>query len=177
MKPCCIRFNPTGAEAFPYAGVIADSAGNLYGTTYYGGAYNEGTVFELIPVAGGGWTQKVLHSFNSDGSDGASPYASLIFDSSGNLYTTTVGGGIYRAGTVVEFSPAQGGGWTEKVLYNFNSNGSDGGAPVAGLVMDRAGNLYGTTYQGGTQRRRDSIRVVAKREWRLDGDGAAPLRL
>ena len=63
-------FNPSGAEAFPYAGLIADSAGNLYGTSYNGGTYNAGTVFELMPAQGGGWTQKVLHSFNLNGSDG-----------------------------------------------------------------------------------------------------------
>lgn len=144
-------FNPSGAEAFPYAALIADSAGNLYGTTYYGGTYNDGTVFELMPVQGGGWTQKVLHSFNFNGSDGAFPYAGLVFDRAGNLYTTTQNGGIYYGGTVVELSPNQGGGWTEKVLHNFNPSTTDGVNPLAGLVIDRAGNLYGTTYEGGTQ--------------------------
>ena len=144
-------FNPTGAEAFPYAGLIADSAGNLYGTTYYGGAYNDGTVFELTPAQGGGWTQKVLHSFNFNGSDGAFPYANVVFDSAGNLYTTTQNGGIYYGGTVVELSPNQDGSWTEKVLHNFNPSTTDGVNPLAGLIIDRAGNLYGTTYEGGAQ--------------------------
>ena len=143
-------FNPSGAEAFPYAGLIADSAGNLYGTSYNGGTYNAGTVFELMPAQGGGWTQKVLHSFNLNGSDGAFPYAGLVFDNAGNLYTTTQNGGIYYGGTVVELSPSQGGGWTEKVLHNFNPSTTDGVEPLAGLIIDHAGNLYGTTYVGGT---------------------------
>ncbi len=142
-------FNPTGAEAFPYAGLTADSAGNLYGTTYYGGDYNYGTVFELMPAQGGGWTQKVLHSFNFNGTDGAFPYAGVVFDGAGNLYTTTQSGGTHYAGTAVELSPSQGGVWTEKVLHSFSSTTTDGVDPLAGLVIDHAGNLYGTTYGGG----------------------------
>ena len=79
-------FNKTDG-ANPYASLISDHAGNLYGTTYAGGAYGYGTAFELRPKSGGGWTEKVLHSFNT--TDGANPYASLTFDSAGNLYGTT----------------------------------------------------------------------------------------
>ena len=83
-----------------------------------------GTVFELTPAAGGGWTEKVLHSFGN-GTDGADPYAGLIFDAAGNLYGTTDEGGTYNHGTVFELTPAGGGGWTEKVLHSFG-NGTDG---------------------------------------------------
>jgi uncharacterized repeat protein (TIGR03803 family) len=129
----------------PYAGLIFDKAGNLYGTTFDGGAYGNGTVFELMPRAGGSWTEKVLHSFNSNGTDGTNSYASLIFDKAGNLYGTTLDGGAYGNGTVFELTPKAGGGWTEKVLYNFNGNTKDGTNPYAGLIFDASGNLYGTT--------------------------------
>ena len=114
-------------RAYPYAGLIFDAAGNLYGTTYYGGIHGAGTVFELSPTAGGGWTEKVLHSFGS-GTDGQCPYAGLIFDAAGNLYGTTDGGGIHGGGTVFELTPTGGGGWTEKVLHSFG-NGTDGDYP------------------------------------------------
>jgi uncharacterized repeat protein (TIGR03803 family) len=135
----------------PYAGLIFDAAGNLYGTTFYGGTYGYGTVFELTPEAGGGWTEKVVYSFNpNNGTDGAYPYAGLIFDNNGNLYGTTSYGGTYDYGMVFELTPAQGGGWTEQVLYSFNFNGTDGYGPLACLIFDKAGNLFGTTVFGGT---------------------------
>jgi uncharacterized repeat protein (TIGR03803 family) len=134
---------------YPWAGLIFDAAGNLYGTTSEGGTYDGGTVFELTPAAGGGWTEKVLHSFGN-GNDGAYPhYAGLIFDAAGNLYGTTSGGGTYGGGTVFELTPAGGGSWTETVLHSFG-NGTDGAEPYAGLVFDAVGNLYGTTLGGGT---------------------------
>jgi uncharacterized repeat protein (TIGR03803 family) len=130
------------------ATLVFDAAGNLYGTTIGGGIHNYyGTVFELMPKEGGGWTEKVLHSF--DLTDGSAPVAGVIFDGAGNLYGTTYFGGIHGYGTVFELTPNQGGGWTEKVLHSFNLNGSDGVYPVAGLTFDAAGNLYGTTSQGG----------------------------
>jgi uncharacterized repeat protein (TIGR03803 family) len=82
-----------------------DAAGNLYGTTVGGGTYGYGTVFELTPIAGGGWTERVLHNFNNDGTDGAYPYGGLIFDGAGNLYGTTAWGGTYGNGTVFEITP------------------------------------------------------------------------
>src|SRR6202521_4629703 len=131
------------------ASLIFDSAGNLYGTTEYGGPYNYGMVFELTPKAGGGWTEKVLHNFNNNGKDGGNPAGGLIIDATVNVYVTTAGGGIHGSGTVFELTPKAGGGWTEKVLHNFNNNGKDGGNPAGGLIFDATGNLYGTTAGGG----------------------------
>ncbi len=138
---------------YPYGGLIFDAAGNLYGTTEFGGTNGYGTVFKLTPTAGGGWTETVLHSFGS-GTDGASPFVGLIFDAAGNLYGTTTYGGTYGVGTVFELTPTAGGDWLETVLYSFGINGlSDGGYPWAGLIFDAAGNLYGTTFYGGTYNR------------------------
>jgi uncharacterized repeat protein (TIGR03803 family) len=149
-------FNLNGSDGLiPYAGLLFDTAGNLYGTTLLGGTYSAGTVFELSPMPGGGWTETVLYSFGN-GTDGAYPlfYGSLILDAAGNLYGTTVSGGTHNCqnnggcGTVFQLSPTVGGGWTETVLYNFG-NGTDGYSPETGLVLDTAGNLYGTTTYGG----------------------------
>jgi uncharacterized repeat protein (TIGR03803 family) len=128
-----------------YGGLILDGAGNLYGATEYGGAHGCGTVFELSPSEGGGWTETVLHSFNNNGTDGWYPLTGLIFDAAGNLYGTTLYGQGY--GAVFELSPSEGGGWTEKVLYNFT--GAYNGRYANGLTFDSAGNLYGTTSGGG----------------------------
>jgi uncharacterized repeat protein (TIGR03803 family) len=131
----------------PGSGLILDKAGNLYGTTQLGGAYNEGTVFQLVPVSGK-WTENVLHSFNPNGTDGYFPRANLILDAAANLYGTTVVGGTYGRGIVFELIPNNG-TWTETVLHSFG-NGSDGAVPLGGLNLDKAGNLYGTTENGGT---------------------------
>ena len=146
----------------PY-GLVMDSAGNLYGTTALGGVYNNcyeglscGTVFELSPQAGGGWSETVLHNFG-DGTDGRRPFAGVIMDGTGNLYGTTDAGGIYNncdgfdisCGTVFRLAPNEGGGWTETVLHSFG-NGTDGQNPDAGLIFDGTGNLYGTTQSGGS---------------------------
>ncbi len=139
--------NTDGAN--PAAGLLFDGDGNMYGTTANGGAYGYGTVFELTPAGGGSWTEAVLHSFNN--TDGANPAASLIFDSVGNLYGTTSAGGAYGYGTALELSPAAGGSWTETVLHHFG-NGKDGGQLYGGLIFDRSGNLYGTTNEGGVHR-------------------------
>ena len=135
---------PDGVE--PRSGLISDAAGNLYGTTISGGTFNYGTVYELSPSEGGGWTEMVLHSFNQDGVDGYYPDAALIFDAAGNLYGTTQYGP--GNGVVFELSPSKGGGWNEKVLYHFSGYG-DGQYPHASLVFDAAGNLYGETDNGG----------------------------
>jgi uncharacterized repeat protein (TIGR03803 family) len=129
------------------AGLIFDTAGNLYGTTEAGGAYRCGTVFKLTPNTDGRWTETVLHSFK--GSDGRSPYASLIFDTAGNLYGTTYKGGAHGLGTVFKITPGANGTWAETVLHSFGAGG-DGYYPYASLIFDAVGNLYGTTSWGGS---------------------------
>ncbi len=143
-------FTGAGDGASPWAGVTLDQAGNLYGTTSVGGAYGNGTVYELSP-SGSGYTQKTLHSFQLT-PDGGNPYSGLIFDRSGNLYGATQYGGSGRGGTVFEMSPS-GGSWNYAVLYSFN--GSGGGlakGPVGNLVFDSAGNIYGSTAGDGAYR-------------------------
>jgi uncharacterized repeat protein (TIGR03803 family) len=135
---------PDGAG--PYlAGVILDAAGDLYGTTMVGGAYGDGVVFKLKPNPGGTWTENVLHSFT--GADGALPRAGVIFDAAGNLYGTTNQGGPSNDGVVFKLAPNPDGTWAESVLHSFG--GADGSAPQSGLTFDAAGNLYGTTANGG----------------------------
>jgi uncharacterized repeat protein (TIGR03803 family) len=138
--------NPDGAN--PGSSLILHD-GNFYGTTYSGGL-GYGTVFELSSNGSGGWTETVLYSFCSEKScaDGQNPtYSNVIFDSEGNIYGTTYGGGANGFGTVFELSPS-GESYTETVLHSFASS-PDGANPVNGLVMDTAGNLYGVTYAGG----------------------------
>ena len=124
----------------PQAGVIRDSAGNLYGTAELGGTAASGVVYKLDHA--GHYT--VLHNF-AGGSDGALPYAGVIIDAAGNLYGTTIYGGTGNAGVVYKVTKTG----QETVLYAF-TGGADGGVPYAGLIRDSAGNLYGTTYQGGS---------------------------
>jgi uncharacterized repeat protein (TIGR03803 family) len=140
---------------FPAAGLIADAQGALYGTTVLGGShYAYGTVFKLTPPAKGqtGWTESVLHSFGGSPSDGAAPYAGLIFDAQGALYGTTYGGGSVGGGTVFKLTPPAMGqsGWKEIVLRSFGGSPSDGAGPKAGLIFDAQGALYGTTQYGGS---------------------------
>jgi len=124
----------------PWAGVIGDSAGNLYGTTYGGGATGRGTVYKVDSTG----HETVLYSFPV-GTDGGDPYAGVIGDSAGNLYGTTTSGGTANAGVVYKVD----GAGHETVLYTF-TGGADGGGPYAGVIRDSNGNLYGTTYHGGT---------------------------
>ena len=129
----------SGTDGVSPGAALIDVGDVLYGTTMAGGASGEGTVFSLDPKTG---SEAVLHSF-SNRTDGACPYASLI-DAKGTLYGTTSIGGPYGGGTVFAIDPKTG---TETVLYSFG-NGSDGAAPVAGLI-DVKGILYGTTALGG----------------------------
>jgi uncharacterized repeat protein (TIGR03803 family) len=142
--------NYSGDGYYPYSSLVADKAGNLYGTTYEGGASNVGSVFEL-KLSGGVWTETLLYSFAGGATDGGYPaYSPLVFDSAGHLYgTTEYGGSSCNCGTVFELTKS-GSTWKETILHAFlGSAQKDGYTPQAGLSFDTAGNLYGTTYQGG----------------------------
>jgi uncharacterized repeat protein (TIGR03803 family) len=141
----------------PVAGLTFDQSGNLYGTTFKGGASNQGTVFKLTPN-GGSWKESVLHNFTG-GNDGSEPVAGLIFDTAGSLYSTTYLGGANRSGVAFRLTLNTNGSWKETVLRSFT--GSKGGAnPVAGLIFDQAGNLYGTTVSGGPHGRGVAFRLT-----------------
>jgi uncharacterized repeat protein (TIGR03803 family) len=134
---------------FPYGGLVFDRAGNLYGTTYYDGANNLGSVYELHPVAGGAWEEKVLYSFKG-GKDGASSIGNLVLDAAGDLYgTTSEGGASCSCGTVFKLTPGGSGKWMETVVYRFHG-APDGGFVYNGMVGDGSGTYYGATVHGGT---------------------------
>jgi uncharacterized repeat protein (TIGR03803 family) len=140
-------FKGSPEAGFPYGGVIADAKGNLYGTTYYGGANGMGSVFALTKSKGK-FTESVLYSFTG-GADGGSPTTTLTFDAKGNLYgTTSAGGDSNGDGVVFKLTPGSGGKWTESVAHQFGK-GSDGRNPYYGLASDQAGHLFGTTAIGG----------------------------
>lgn len=126
-------------------GVTVDSSGNLYGTAVSGCGY----AFELTPGQGGKWSEKTIHTFTGSDSDGCLALGSLILDKNGNLYGTTRAGGADDLGTVFELIREPNGEWTEKLLHGFAGQPGDGTAPEAGLIFDQAGNLYGTTSNGG----------------------------
>jgi uncharacterized repeat protein (TIGR03803 family) len=145
----------------PFAGLVSDAAGNLYGTTQTGGIgtcapVGCGVVFELRPTRDG-WKETVLHAFTG-GEDGANPTSSLALDSAGNIYGTAAYGGTIDenclhetldtgCGVAFELTPTSH-GWKGTILHTFTGN-RDGGNPFAALTLDPAGNLYGTTYTGG----------------------------
>lgn len=121
------NFSGISSGEYPHGGLIRDSKGVLYGTTVYGGTANLGLVFSLTPPAAGHtqWTYKVLYSFQGPQlGDGETPYGTVLMDSSGALYGTTVSGGAVNVGTVFRLSPpvASGMPWTEEVLYSFGGD-------------------------------------------------------
>jgi len=137
---------------FSMAGLISDSQGNLYGTTYVGGDSNFGTVFKLAPDKKGGWTKTTILSFQGIPVDGSQPIGRLVFDAKGNLYGTTTQGGVGEdgEGTVYKLTPTKQGTWKETILHTFDCfSNNDGCLPQSSLIFDQAGNLYGTTLQGG----------------------------
>ena len=138
-------FNGGTDGSYPVAAMIADHAGNLYGTTRYGGTNGQGTVFELTN-SNGTWNETILYSF-AGGNDGASPAASVVMDAAGNLYGTTRLGGADSAGTVFKLALVNG-TWQESVIYTF-TGGTDGGSPQSALTLVGS-TLYGATPQGGT---------------------------
>ncbi len=142
-------FAANGTDGYsPGSGLTLDAAGNLYGTTIFGGTHVYGTVFELSPTQSGSWTETILYNFTGGNDGGLPQYGSLVFDAKGNLYGTTQNAGTLGYGVAFELSPSPNGGWTETVLHDFAENATDGGYPMA-VVFDKNGNLYGTAAQGG----------------------------
>ena len=146
--------------AFPYAGVIFDSSGNIYGTAEAGGTSGGGVIYELTPSASG-WTETVLHTFTG-GEDGEQAYGGLISDSAGNLYGATSIGGQNTGGEAYELSPSAG-GWTFNLLYGLDAYQGT----LAKLAMDSSGNLYGTLFDGGVP---EVFRLTRSNgQWNLTG--------
>jgi uncharacterized repeat protein (TIGR03803 family) len=143
-------FAANGVDGYaPGSGLTLDKAGNLYGTTIFGGAYVYGTVFQLSPSKNGSWTETILYNFTGGNDGGLPQYGSLIFDAKGNLYGTTQNAGINGYGVAFELTPSPEGEWTETVLHAFAEHATDGGYPMA-VVFDKKGNLYGAAAQGGS---------------------------
>ena len=144
-----------GFDGFgPRAGLVADAAGNLYGTTFWGGgSAGAGTVYRVSPpsVPGGAWTETVLHRFSYHTiAMGLSPWGGLAIDRSGNLYGTAwLGGQCGSCGLVFELSPEPTGKWRYRIIHNFQNSSLDGANPQADLSIDAAGDLFGTTAAGG----------------------------
>jgi uncharacterized repeat protein (TIGR03803 family) len=146
-------FNNRDGEGPTNDSLVFDGAGNLYGTTTFGGtqAFEDGTVFELSPTAGGHWKLAVLHSFGA-GYEGGLPQAGLTFDAAGNLWGTASGGGLNAdSGNVFELTPAAGGQWSYARVYGFKGLPNDGYSPRAKVTLDSLGNIYGTTEVGGAK--------------------------
>ena len=157
--------------ALPFAGLIADAAGNLFGTTASGGANGDGTVFE-IAKAGAGFASTPTTLFSFDGANGAGPVSGLIADAAGDLFGTTPSGGAYRYGTVFELVN-HGGVYTPVTLLSFN--GADG-LFASSLITDAAGDLFGTTSSGGAGGA-GGVRAGEQRRRCLHAGHAAQLQL
>lgn len=141
---------------YPYAGLIFDPSGNLYGTTSDGGQGHGGTVFELTR-SGAGWNFSLIYSLT--GSGGCGSWGPLYMDPAGNLFGTTYCDGDNGMGNIFKLSPSNG-GWTYTSLKDFSSDGLDGAHPIGGVAGDSQGNLYGTTSNGGTGCRYNACGVV-----------------
>jgi uncharacterized repeat protein (TIGR03803 family) len=145
----------------PGGGLTFNAKGDLFGTASFGRetASVDGTAFELTPNVSGGFTFQTIHGFSQATGDGGNPASAVVFDSNGNLYGTTPNGGGGQCGIVYELSPpaAAGDEWTETIVYTFNPQGigigqppgNDGCNPSGRLIFDKAGDLYGNTFNGG----------------------------
>jgi len=131
----------------PYGSLARDATGNLFGTTNLGGKFGLGTVFEITPHSNGRWTERVIHHFNANGTDGYNPNAGVAIDAAGNLFGTTYNGGKGSSGVVFKLSEGPNGAWKELIVHSFVY--SDGAASSSGLAFNRVGHLFGTTEYGG----------------------------
>jgi uncharacterized repeat protein (TIGR03803 family) len=152
------KFPAFNGDGFGATGIMLDAAGNLYGTAEYGGnptcPLGCGIVYELQRMANGKWREMVLHEFGEFTGDGSKPIGgTVIADGTGNLYGTTSQGGTHvcfaGCGTVYKLTRQSDGRWKETIVYDFR-DGASGNGPGAGVVMDKKGNLYGTTVYGGS---------------------------
>jgi uncharacterized repeat protein (TIGR03803 family) len=177
-----------GCGFSPFAGITFDQQGRIYGTTAYGGARSKGVVYRLARE-GEGWICSPLHSFASQDQDGSTPLAGVVFGPDGLLYGTTQEGGAEGYGTVFSLQPPATAcksflcPWLETILYSF-TGGTDGAYPAYGnLVFDQAGNIYGTTYSGGSSDRGVVFKLTRSGSgwaesalWRvIGGEGGSPL--
>jgi uncharacterized repeat protein (TIGR03803 family) len=150
----------------PRGGLVTDASGALYGTTSSGGRTLQGTVFKLEPpgLPGGVWTSTTIYTFGAGApGDGAEPYGTLIMDSNGVLYGTTLeGGAACNCGTVFSLTPPSGSGsvWTESILHTFTGLNGDGAFPYAGVVLSAKGEVFGTTFGGGSNRNGTVFRLA-----------------
>ncbi len=131
---------------FPYGALLFDAAGNIYGTTYYGGTNGLGAVYKLSPTLSGEWDETVIYSFQA-GNDGNSSISNLVSDPAGNLYGTTSEGGL-GSGTIFELSPGPNETWIESIPHSFQGS-PDGAFPYAGMAGDGSGSFFGATVHGG----------------------------
>jgi len=156
----------TGADGGnAYSGLVRDTKGNFYGATLLGGSKGLGTVYRLS-LTSTGWKETVLHSFTGN-PDGAEPFldcTTLVLDSQGDIYGSTYLGGTADAGIVFKLTPQASGAWTEKILYTFKG-GADGTKPFTGVILDKSGNVFGTTLQGGTLRYGTVFKLTAAKEY------------
>ena len=136
------RFQGNTDGFYPSGDMAFDQSGGVYGTTFQGGSYGPGTVYALKK---GSWAESIVWNFTGN-SDGGNPYSGVIFDQTGNIYTSDLQGGMSNGGAVLELSPSQS-GWTETTLYDFY--GSSGIFPFAGLLLNGSGNIIGATQAGG----------------------------
>lgn len=159
------NFGAQGPGENPQSNLVFDKLGNLFGTAYNGGANGRGTVFELKPKSGGGWTASIVYNFGA-GNDAANPAAGFIFDKAGNLYSTTYEGGPANQGTVYKLTHTKK-GWKESLLYSF-TGGNDGAGEAAPLIWDSEGNLYSTSDWGGANGVGTVFKLgPAKRAWKF----------
>lgn len=177
-----VLYSGGNACDYPYAGLIFDGAGNFYGTCLAATGNDSGTVFEMSPNPDGTWTPTLLYSFAGcnyhPGPDGGCPTAAVIFDAAGNLYGTTLDGGLagcqddlrlgYGCGVVFKLTPNPGGGWTESLLYSF-TGGADGANPYASLIPRRVGQSLRDDNLRRSPRRWGDFQTYAQPRRKLGG--------